>query len=407
MLSSKFRNLIYKPKVKYLRHFYLKKYMAKKTNKYIEPQVIVENAMMQVAIAPEAKVLKVEDVIEGSVLAVEKSAVFVDVKPFGTGIIYGYEYIQAKDVIRKLNIGDTVTAKVTDLENENGYIELSLKEARQALVWADAEESIKAKKTLSLPVKEANRGGLIIEWQGILGFLPSSQLGKENYPKVEDGDKDKIAKELKKLVGKKLDLVIITANPKEGKLIFAEKSAVGSNNGSSQGGSFMGVAPKAPTQKYSTNDIVEGVVSGVVEFGIFIKLEDKVEGLVHISEISWSLIENPRTIFKIGEKIKAKVIDVKDGKISLSIKALTSNPWETAGARYKKGDKVSGVVIKFNKHGALVSVEEGVSGLLHVSEFGTEENMKKVISLGKICHCLISSFDAKDEKMILTLKDVK
>lgn len=375
--------------------------MARKANKYVEPVEVKVNQTMD-TLTTDIKHLKEEDVIEGKVLAIDKAAVYVDVFPHGTGIIYGYEFIQAKDVIRKLNIGDTVTAKVIEIENPAGYIELSLKEAKAALVWAEAEEAVKNKLTLSLPVKEANRGGLIIEWNGLQGFLPSSQLSKEHYPKVEDGDKDKITKELKKLVGKKLDLVIIAASPKEGKLIFTEK---GGNSTSSAASAFT--SAKAPTQKYQVGDVVNGTVSGVVEFGIFIKLEDKVEGLVHISEISWSLIENPKTIFKIGEKIKAKVIEIKDGKISLSIKALTNNPWASAGERYKKGDKVSGVVIRFNKHGALVSVEEGVSGLLHVSEFGTEENMKKTLSLGKICHCYISAFDAKEEKMILTLKENK
>jgi small subunit ribosomal protein S1 len=357
-----------------------------KSNKYVEVVEIADNPVM-LALTTDAKQLKVEDVIEGKVLAVDKSAVYVDVAPYGTGTIYGYEFIQAKDVIKKLNIGDSVTAKVVELENEKGYIELSLKEAKQALVWADAEEALKTKQVLSLPVKEANRGGLIIEWNGLQGFLPSSQLSKENYPKVEDGDKDKITKELKKLVGKKLD-----CTEKGGNVSHSTSNITGA---------------KAPSQKYQVGDVVTGSVSGVVEFGIFAKLEDKVEGLVHISEISWSLIENPKAIFKIGEKITAKIIEIKDGKISLSIKALTNNPWATAGERYKKGDKVSGVVIRFNKHGALVSVEEGVSGLLHVSEFGSEENMKKALSLGKICHCFISTFDSKDEKMILTLKDNK
>jgi small subunit ribosomal protein S1 len=290
-----------------------------------------------------------------------------------------------------------------ELENEKGYIELSLKEAKAALVWADAETAMKQKVSLLLPVKEANRGGLIVEWNGLQGFLPSSQLSKENYPKVEDGDKDKITKELKKLVGKKLDLQIITANPKEGKLIFSEKGVSYSSSSSSPTLSQA----KAPVQKYNVGDVVEGTISGVVEFGLFIKIEGKVEGLVHISEISWSLIENPKAIYKAGEKIKAKVIEIKDGKISLSIKALTDNPWASAGNRYKKGDKVSGVVIKFSKHGALISVEEGVSGLLHISEFGSEEAMRKNLSLGKICHCFITVFDPKEEKMILTLKETK
>jgi len=378
--------------------------MAKKGNKYQEVIETKVNNILDLALENQ-KVLKVEDVIEGTVLAVEKSAVYVSVPPHGTGIIYGYEFVQAKDVIKKLNVGDTVTAKITELENEKGYIELSLKEAKAALVWADAETMMKEKVSISLPVKEANRGGLIIEWNGLQGFLPSSQLSKENYPKVEDGDKDLITKELKKLVGKKLDLQVIAANPREGKLIFSEKGA--SSGGKISSGPIVTGSAKAPSQKYNVGDVVEGTISGVVEFGLFVKIEGRVEGLVHISEISWSLIENPKAIYKSGEKIKAKIIEIKDGKISLSIKALVDNPWVTAAARYKKGNKVSGVVIKFSKHGALISVEEGVSGLLHVSEFGTEENMKKMLSLGKICHCFITVFDPAEEKMILTLKETK
>lgn len=378
--------------------------MAKKGNKYQEVIETKVNNILDLALENQ-KVLKVEDVIEGTVLAVEKSAVYVSVPPHGTGIIYGYEFVQAKDVIKKLNVGDTVTAKITELENEKGYIELSLKEAKAALVWADAETMMKEKVSISLPVKEANRGGLIIEWNGLQGFLPSSQLSKENYPKVEDGDKDLITKELKKLVGKKLDLQVIAANPREGKLIFSEKGA--SSGGKISSGPIVTGSAKAPSQKYNVGDVVEGTISGVVEFGLFVKIEGRVEGLVHISEISWSLIENPKAIYKAGEKIKAKIIEIKDGKISLSIKALVDNPWVTAAARYKKGNKVSGVVIKFSKHGALISVEEGVSGLLHVSEFGTEENMKKMLSLGKICHCFITVFDPAEEKMILTLKETK
>jgi len=378
--------------------------MAKKGNKYQEVIETKVNNILDLALENQ-KVLKVEDVIEGTVLAVEKSAVYVSVPPHGTGIIYGYEFVQAKDVIKKLNVGDTVTAKITELENEKGYIELSLKEAKAALVWADAETMMKEKVSITLPVKEANRGGLIIEWNGLQGFLPSSQLSKENYPKVEDGDKDLITKELKKLVGKKLDLQIIAANPREGKLIFSEKGA--STGGKISSGPIVIGSAKAPSQKYNVGDVVEGTISGVVEFGLFVKIEGRVEGLVHISEISWSLIENPKAIYKAGEKIKAKIIEIKDGKISLSIKALIDNPWVTAASRYKKGIKVSGVVIKFSKHGALISVEEGVSGLLHVSEFGTEENMKKMLSLGKICHCFITVFDPAEEKMILTLKETK
>ncbi len=370
-----------------------------------------ESEIMKNLLSKTTDTLKVEDVVEGHVLAVEKSAVYIDLKPYGTGVIYGLEFLQAKDIIKKLNVGFAVKVKVTELENEKGYIEVSLREAREALVWNDIEEMQKTKKVVSLPVLEANKGGLMMDFMGIYGFLPSSQLGEANYPKVTDGDKDKILVELKKLVGKKIDVTVMAANPKEGKLIFTEKKEKSSSTSRPVNTNTALRTPSTNTpsinvsSKYEVGNVVEGVVTGVVDFGLFVKMEDKVEGLVHISEISWSLVENPRTLYKIGERIRAKIIDLKDNKVSLSIKGLTDNPWKEAEARYKKGLKVSGVVIRFSKHGALISLEEGVTGLMHISEFGGEENMKKMLSLGKICHCFISNFEPKEEKMTLVLKE--
>lgn len=326
--------------------------------------------------------------VEGKVIAKEKMTLYVDVPPFGTGIIFGREYLNARDVIKKVNIGDTVTAKVVTLEGEDGYIELSLKEAKQALVWNEAEKAIKSKAVFDLMVKDANKGGLILEWQGIDGFIPASQLKADHYPRVTDGDKDKIADELRKLVGKMISVTIITADPRENKLIFSEKNQDNK-------------IKKSLIEKYSLGDIVEGEVTGTVDFGIFIKVEDGLEGLVHISEIDWSLVENPRDIFKVGDKVKAKIIEVKDDKISLSLKALKPNPWSEAEKKYKRGDVVKGIVIKYNKHGALVSIEEGVAGLVHVSEFKTEEELRKTLELGKTYTFTINLFESKSQKMTL------
>ncbi|MEI6057890.1 MAG: S1 RNA-binding domain-containing protein [bacterium] len=329
------------------------------------------------------------DVVEGLVINIEKSAVYIDLAPYGTGIIYGKEFITARDIIKKINIGDSVAAKVVNTNNEDGYIELSLKEARQALIWSEAEEAIKNKKTLELPVLEANKGGLIIGWQGISGFLPASQLKSEHYPRVTDGDKDKILEELKKLVGKKISVSIISALPKEGKLIFSEKSPEHKDKEKIVG-------------KYKVGDTLEGVVTGIVDFGVFVKLEDGLEGLVHISEIDWSLVEDPRMLFKVGQKVNVKVIDIKENKVSLSIKALKENPWTEAAKKYKKDKVVEGVVIKFNKHGALASIEEGIAGLVHISEFGSEEKLRKSLELGKTYTFKISLFDPKEQKMALS-----
>ena len=331
----------------------------------------------------------VDDVIEGTVLGIEKAKVFIDIPPFGTGIIYGREYINARDIIKKINIGDSVAGKVVSVSNKEGYIEISLKEARQALIWTEAENAILEKKIFELPVQEANKGGLILSWQGISGFLPASQLKTEHYPRVADGDKDRILEELRKLVGQKISVAIIGTSPKEGKLIFSEKNPEQKNK-------------EYIIDKYVLGDVVTGEVTGMVDFGIFIKLEEGLEGLVHISEIDWALVENPKLLFHIGEKIKVKIIEIKDGKISLSIKALKENPWTDAEKKYKKDDVVEGVVIKFNKHGALASIEEGIAGLVHISEFGSDEKLHDSLELGKSYKFKINMFDAKEQKMTLS-----
>ncbi|MBI2474522.1 MAG: S1 RNA-binding domain-containing protein, partial [Candidatus Taylorbacteria bacterium] len=211
----------------------------------------------------------------------------------------------------------------------------------------------------------------------------------EHYPRVPDGDKDKIYDELKKLVGVKLTLSIISVSPKENKLIFSEKA-------------FEEKDKEKLVSKYAVGDEVEGEVTGIVDFGLFLKVEEGLEGLVHISEMDWGLVENPRLMFKVGDRIRAKVIEVKDGKVSLSIKALKPNPWIDASTKYKKDDVVKAVVIKFNRHGALASIEEGVAGLVHISEFGSEEKLHSTLELGKTYSFKITLFDPKEQKMTLS-----
>ncbi|MCU0660431.1 MAG: S1 RNA-binding domain-containing protein [Candidatus Pacebacteria bacterium] len=327
--------------------------------------------------------------VEGPVIEVKKSSIYIDLAPYGTGIIFGREFTNAKDLIRKVKIGDAIKAKIVETENEDGYIELSLKEAKQALIWSDAETAIKEKLVLDLPVKEANKGGLIIEWQGIQGFLPASQLKPEHYPKVEDSDKDKILRELKKLVGKRLSLTIINASPKEDKLIFSEKESNPEER-------------KEIVGKYAVSDEIDCTVAGIVDFGVFLKVEEGLEGLVHISELDWGLVEDPRSMFKVGENIRAKIIEIKDGKISLSIKALKENPWKEFETKLKKGDIIKGVVIKFNKHGALVSIKEGVAGLVHNSNFGSEAKLREKLELGKTYSFQVTMFEPKEQRMTLT-----
>lgn len=349
---------------------------------------VMDNYLTQTPAAP-----KEGDIVEGVVSAIGRARVYIDVAPFGTGLIYGREYMNARDILRKVHPGDTIASKVVMPENEDGYIELSLKEARQALIWSDAEAAVKNATILSLEVKEANKGGLIIEWQGIQGFLPASQLSAENYPRVTDGDKDKILVALNELIGKHLSVVMITADPKEHKLIFSEKGLQEKEE------------KEEKVNKYEVGNIIKGEVTGAVDFGVFVKLEPGLEGLVHISELDWGLVEDTKALYKVGDAVEVKVIEVKDDKISLSIKQLKENPWTTASKKYTKGQIVDGVVIKYNKHGALASIEEGVAGLVHVSEFEAEDKLKAALSLGSVYKFKITLFEPSEQKMTLSYKE--
>lgn len=353
---------------------------------------VVPQGPMTELLANTPKVPAIDDVVEGPVVAVGRARVFVDLHPFGTGIIYGREYLSARETLKNVHIGDLVTAKVVGSENEEGYIELSLREARQALIWNEAEVAAQKKAVFELAITDANKGGLIINWNGIQGFLPASQLSPAHYPRVPDGDKDKIFVELKKMIGTKIEVMVITASPKEQKLIFSEKGA-----GTSERSTLV--------EKYHVGDVVDGVVTGATEFGVFVKIEDGLEGLVHISEMDWALVENPKSRFKVGEPVKVKVIEIKDAKISLSIKALVDDPWKAAAAKFTKDQQVEAVVIKYNKHGALASIEEGVAGLVHISEFATEDELRQKLELGKAYQFTITFFEPKERRM--TLKPVQ
>lgn len=337
---------------------------------------------------------KMDDLVEGTVIGMsrKKNALYVDLSPYGTGVIRGREFINIRDTIKMLKAGDAIAAKVVEVQNEDGYVELSLKEAKQEVVWRELEDMQKSTSVVTLPVTDVNKGGLMMEWKGIIGFLPTSQLKAAHYPRVEDGDKDRILGELQKLVGEKIAVTVLAVSQKENKLIFSEKGTKSEEM-------------KEIVMKYNVGDEVDGEVTGVVDFGVFMKVEEGLEGLVHISELDWSLVENPSSLFKVGDKVKAKVISVSDGKISLSIKALKTDPWNGIESKYNKGDIVKGVIIKFNKHGALVSIEEGVSGLVHISGFTSESVMRQKLELGKSYPFQITTFEPKEHKLTLVYMD--
>lgn len=335
--------------------------------------------------------LKVNDLTEGKVLVKSKLMLYIDLG-VSIGAVYGKDFIESRDLIKNLVQGDTVMVKVLDCETPEGFMALSLKEASKGVVWREAEECMKQRTVLNAKVVAANKGGLILEWKTITGFIPTSHLKSEHYPRIEGGDKDKILEELKKIIGETLLITITDINYKENTLIFSEKNV-------------KDETVKKAILKYNMGDIVEGEVSGIVDFGIFIKIEEGLEGLVHISELDWSLVESPRDFFKIGDKVQAKVTSIENDKISLSIKALKHDPWEDIKDEYHKGDIIHGVVIRFNKHGALVSVKEGVAGLAHISEFGDEKAMKNKLELGRSYYFQITFFSPSEHRLTFNFVD--
>lgn len=337
-----------------------------------------------------ATFLKPGDIIEGMVIEKKGSRLFVDLGVIGTGIVFGREYYEAQDAIKGLIVGDRITAKVVEADNEDGYVELSLKEAGRERDWQEMRRLMETGETMPLKVLEANRGGLIINYLGTQGFLPASQLSQEHYPRVEGGDKEKIFESLKTLVGKDLDVSIIDINPEEGKLIFSEKNKETE-------------AVKQRLVNYHVGDVIEGEVAGIVSFGAFVKFGDGLEGLVHISEIDWQLIANPADVLKIGEKVRAKVIGIEGDRVSLSLKALKEDPWSKVDAKYAKGQRLTGTVVKFNSFGAFVKLDEEIQGLAHISEFGTEARMREVLKVGEPHEFVILSVSAKEHRLALGL----
>ncbi|MDA3815701.1 MAG: S1 RNA-binding domain-containing protein [Patescibacteria group bacterium] len=339
--------------------------------------------------------------IKGVVIEIDKHALFVDLGEYGTGIVYGKEI---KDGIgdnrKKLKKGSEIVATIVDQENEEGYVELSVKEAMMEEAWNDLRDKMSTRDVLSAKILDANKGGLMVEINGIVGFMPVSQLSAEHYPRVDDGDKNKIFEILKSYVATDMRIVVLDAIEDEEKLIVSEKEAYNDEE-------------KEAISEFKMGDIVEGEISGVVDFGAFVKFfppskkedgdeKDKLEGLVHISQLDWKLISNPRDVVKVGDKIKAKIIDIDETRISLSIRELKNDPWANVGEDYKVGDIVDGTVNKINHFGAFVYLDKDIHGLAHVSEFISKypnKNIDEVIVAGEVYKWQIMSMDPNEHRM--------
>lgn len=349
---------------------------------------------------------EIGDTVIGEVIEVSSNEIYLDLAPFGTGVVLGKEI---KDGLGngKLKLGDTVQATIIDLENEDGYVELSIREASYEKAWDDIESKRDTQDKVTTKVLSANKGGLLVEINGISGFLPVSQLSSKNYPRVEDGDKNKILNLLKKLVGQELEVKILDADRETQKLIASEKAAQSEKD-------------LEVISSLNVGDTVSGEVSGVVDFGAFVKFAlaasagkeegRRMEGLVHISELAWQLIEDPRSIVKVGDKVEAKIIGIDGDKISLSIRALQKDPWSLIAEKYSIGDIVDGTVNKLNHFGAFVYLDKDIHGLAHISEMSEAypgRTLDELLKTGEKYSWRILSIEPREHRMGLVLADKK
>ncbi|MBI1856867.1 S1 RNA-binding domain-containing protein [Candidatus Saccharibacteria bacterium] len=347
--------------------------------------------MDELLASTEVKELKTGDVIEATITSVRKHEVWVDLGANGVGVVMRREIGYGQ----QLEEGEKVTTSVVDPELEEGYALLSMKRAVKDRGWDELQRIFDNQEIIEITAYDANRGGLLVELEGIRGFLPVSQLAAGHYPRVSGADKDEILQKLNQLAGKPMRVRILDVSRKDNKLIFSEKEAIKD---------YM----QSRLTELKVGDVVEGVITGVIDFGAFVNV-DGIEGLIHISEISWERVENPRNYIKIGQVIKAKIISIDKDRLSLSLKQMTEDPWLQEVKSFKKDDVVEGKVTRITPFGAFVQLSSAVEALVHVSEMSNDEGIdpEKIFQLNEKKKFKVLEIDTEARKIALSLKNAK
>jgi small subunit ribosomal protein S1 len=339
----------------------------------------------------EVNALTAGEVVEGEVTAVKKNEVWIDLGARGVGVVMRREIGYGQ----QLEPGQQITVSVIDPEMDEGHALLSMKRAVKDRGWDELQRVHEANEIVEVVPYDANRGGLLIELEGIRGFLPVSQLAAGHYPRVSGADKDEILQKLNALTNKPLRVRVLDVSRKDNKLIFSEKEAVKDDM-------------QARFSELKVGDTVEGVVTGVIDFGAFVNV-DGIEGLIHISEISWERVDNPRNYVKVGENVKAKIIAIDKDRLSLSLKQMSEDPWLEQVKAFKKGDVVEGKVTRITPFGAFVQLSPSVEALVHVSEMSDDETVdpEKLFQLNETKQFKVLDVDTENRKIALSLKDAK
>ena len=322
-------------------------------------------------------------VIQGVVTEITSRMLTVDIRAKTEGIVIEREFEEARDYIKTLNVGDQVRVYVYSPENDRGQILVSVRNSAQEWQWKKLEEWMKTGKVVDVRGLEINKGGLVarIDSMGFMGFVPTSQLSS------------KLASNLENLVNRVFPSKIIEVDRQSNRLIFSEKAV-------SEAGEIE--AKKEVLKKLNIGQRIKGAVSGLTDFGAFvkIKIEDKeVEGLVHVSEISWDKIDKPEKVLKLGQEVEVIITDISpdSGRVGFSIRNALADPWDEVETKFPPGMKLSGTVIKSAAFGAIIQLEPGVSGLLHISKIPAGKEPKA----GDKIEVVIEDLDRAHRKLAL------
>ncbi len=328
------------------------------------------------------------DVVEGVITSVKKNEIWIDLGARGVGVVLRREIGPGQ----VLEPGQSITVSVIDPEMDEGHALLSMKRAVKDRGWDELQRVFEAGEIVEVSPYDANRGGLLVELEGIRGFLPVSQLAAGHYPRVSGADKDEILQKLNALINKPLTVRVLDVSRKDNKLIFSEKEAVKD-------------AMQARFSELKVGDTVEGIITGVIDYGAFVNV-DGIEGLIHISEISWERVDNPRNYVKVGETVKAKIIAIDKDRLSLSLKQMSEDPWLEQVKAFKPGDMVEGKVTRITPFGAFVQLSPSVEALVHVSEMSDDEAVdpEKLFQLNEKKQFKVLDVDTENRKIALSLK---
>ena len=344
----------------------------------------------------DSEIPQVGDIVTGVVLSASKSEVRLDINGIIIGAVRGRELYYEAEEYANLKPGDKIEATVIEEENENGELELSFRHAGQERAWNNLVDAYKNGKIIKVKVDDANKGGLLVNFVQIAGFLPVSQLAPENYPRINGGDRSKILEKLRSFIGSEIEVKIMNLEKETEKLIVSERDA-------------WQESQKDIVTKYKVGNLVLGKISAITNFGVFITFGRNLEGLIHISELAWQRVDNPASLFKVGDKIKAEIISIDGLKIFLSAKKLMSDPWQDVDKKYKIGQTVNGVILKVNPFGVFVELDKDIHGLAHISQLNLTSGQKinQVFKVGQEQKFTVVSIESEDHRLGLAASDNK